>query len=126
MTSVWAAATRVTTATVGAATSQRRATCPGPRAPISTTTASTPSSAFSRVSGTPSSLLNDPTLAAVRRRDRRAAASRSLTDVFPTDPVTPTTRSGSRRRAARPRSSSAAAVSSTTTAVPPTGSRAVR
>src|SRR4029450_824784 len=66
---------------------------PTPRAPISTTSASVSSAAFTSVSGTPSSLLNEPTLADVRQRTARATASRSLTLVLPTDPVSRTQRS---------------------------------
>ena len=77
-----------------------------------------PSGALTSVSGTPSSLLNDRSLAAVReRRWPRTAASRSLVDVLPTEPVMPTTRSRQPVRASRPRSSSARAVSSTRIAV---------
>ena len=100
---------------------------PRPRAPISTTTASVPAGALTRVRGTPSSLLNDFRLAAVTSRRANTDASMSLVDVLPTDPVMPTTRSGSRSRAARPRAVRAAPVSATTMAVvPSTGVRDVR
>ena len=49
----------------GRAIAHRAATWPGPRAPISTTSASVPSAAPSSVRGTPSSLLNELALAAV-------------------------------------------------------------
>ena len=64
---------------------------PRPRAPISTTAASVSSGAFSRVSGTPSSLLNERTLAVVTRVVASTEASRSLVVVLPTDPVMPIT-----------------------------------
>ena len=48
-----------------------------------------------------------------------APATRSFTVVLPTEPVTPTTRSGRRSRAARPIPVRAAAVSATRTAVAP-------
>ncbi len=76
--------------------------------------------------GTPISLLNDRSLAAVAQVPASAAARRSFTEVLPTLPVTPTTRSGNRSRASRPQARRAAPVSSTTMAVPPTGGRAVR
>jgi D-alanine-D-alanine ligase len=72
-----------------------------------------PSGALARVSGTPSSLLNDRSLAVVGQRSARAAAHRSFTEVLPTDPVMPTTRGPRRLRASRPMSSSALAVSAT-------------
>ena len=125
--SVWAIPTVVTTPTVGRATAHSEAMWPRPRAPISTTTASVPSGALARVRGTPSSLLNDFGLAAVTSRRANTDASMSLVDVLPTDPVMPTTRSGSRSRAARPRAVRAAPVSATTIAVvPSTGVRDVR
>ncbi len=119
--SVCTAATRVTTPTAGRATAQREAMWPGPRAPISITAASVPSSAPTSVRGTPSSLLNDPALATVRHRAASAAASRSFTLVLPTEPVTPTTRpatvGASRSRAWAPSAASASSVSGTSTAV---------
>ncbi len=127
--SVWAIPTVVTTPTVGRATAHSDAMCPRPRAPISTTTTSVPAGALARVSGTPSSLLNDFRLAAVTSRREKIDASRSFVLVLPTDPVMPTTRSGSRSRAAPPRAVRAAPVSATTTAaavVPSNGVRDVR
>ncbi|SKZ46215.1 Uncharacterised protein [Mycobacteroides abscessus subsp. abscessus] len=121
--------TRVMMPTVGCAIEHSSSMCPTPRAPISTTAASVSSGALKSVSGRPSSLLNDFSLAAVRNVVESSPASRSLVDVLPTDPVIPTTRSGSRRRAARPRSASASAVSSTVMAgasTPSTGPVAVR
>ncbi len=95
--------------------------CPTPRAPISTTTASASSGALAKVRGTPSSLLNDRSLAAtMSKRTASTAARRSLTVVLPTDPVIPTMRPGSRRRAAKPMLANACTVSSTSMAVPPT------
>ena len=63
--SVWTISTVVTTPTVGRAISQSMAMWPAPRAPISTTAAWVRSGALTSVSGTPSSLLKDRTLAAV-------------------------------------------------------------
>ena len=94
--------------------------------PISTTTASVSSAAPSKVMGTPSSLLKERSLAAVRHRWTNTTARRSFTEVLPTEPVIPITGRGRRRRASRPATWSAATVSATTTAVPPTGERAVR
>ena len=76
-------------ADVGAATSASRWMCPTPRAPISSTTHCAPSGALSRVSGRPSSLLKEPSLAAMRNVDARQPARRSLVVVLPTDPVMP-------------------------------------
>ncbi len=119
--SVWAATTAVTTPTVGRATSQRRATWPLPLAPISMTAAFVPLGAFARVSGTPSSLLNERSLAAVGHRVAMAAAHRSFTEVLPTEPVMPTTSEPRRRRASRPMSRSAAEVSATSIRATPAG-----
>ena len=85
-----------------------RGDVPGPRAPISMTATSASSGALRSVSGTPSSLLNERSLAVDRNRVRRTAESRSLAEVLPTDPVMPTTGPTSRARARRPASSSAA------------------
>ncbi len=76
--------------------------------------------------GTPSSLLKDRSLAVVRSRVASTVASRSLTDVLPTDPVTPITGGSSLVRARRPAAASAATVSATTMAVPSPGGRLVR
>ena len=62
-----------------------------PRAPISTIKTSASSGALNRVNGTPSSLLNDRSLAWVLRVFPMAAKARSLTDVLPTEPVIPMT-----------------------------------
>ena len=113
--SVWAAATAVTTPMSGRATSHSRAICPVPLVPISITADSTSSSALASVSGTPSSLLNDFSLAVVRNLEESAAAARSLVDVLPTEPVIPTTVAARRSRPARPKASNAAAVSATAT-----------
>ena len=101
---------------VGRAISHNHVMCPKPRAPISTTAASVASGALTSVSGTPSSLLNDFSLAAVTSRCRAIAVNRSLVEVLPFDPVMATTRSGRRRRASFPSSVSAASVASTSTA----------
>ncbi len=67
-TSVCTAATAVTTPIVGRPISHSMAMWPMPRAPISNTPASAPSGAFSNVSGSPSSLLKLPGLAAITKR----------------------------------------------------------
>ena len=87
---------------------------PIPLDPISMTATSVSSGALASVMGTPSSLLNDRCEAVVTNRDASALASRSFVVVLPTDPVIPTTRSGSRLRATEPIRVSAAAVSATT------------
>ena len=61
--SACASSTVVTMPMVGRAMSQSISMWPRPRAPISTTTASTSSGALANVIGTPSSLLNERTLA---------------------------------------------------------------
>ncbi len=114
---VWAAPTTVTTPTVGRATPHSRAICPRPRMPISSTMTSVSSGLSRMVTGRPCSLLKLRGLAAVRRVLPSAAASRSLVEVLPTDPVTPTTASGRRERAQPPSAISAAAVSSTSITV---------
>ena len=119
--SVWTISTVVTTPTVGRAISQSIAMWPTPRAPISTTAAWVRSGALISVSGTPSSLLNDRTLAAVGSDSWSAARSRSLVVVLPTDPVIPTTAANPgtapmRRRAWRPSAMRASPVSVTSTA----------
>ena len=90
--SVCTACTVVTTPTVGCAIEHNNSMWPTPRAPISTTTASTSSGALHKVRGTPNSLLNDRSEAAVRNEPDRTAARRSLVVVLPTEPVIPTTR----------------------------------
>ncbi|CAB5069056.1 unannotated protein [freshwater metagenome] len=117
--SVWAAATRVTTPTVGRATVQSRAISPSPRIPISSTSASLSSGALRTVAGSPQSLFRLFSLAAVRQRAPSTSRARSFTLVLPTEPVMPTTRSGKRDRPHAPRSRSARVVSATSTAVAP-------
>ncbi len=123
--STCAIATLVTTPTSGRATRASVSMSPTRRAPISTTTQRAASGALSSVSGRPSSLLKERSLAAVPKVDDRQAASRSLVVVLPTDPVTPIA-PPTRLRASAPSRSSAAPVSPTRTAVPPADSRAVR
>ena len=126
---VWERPTVVTTPMVGRATAQSREICPGPREPISTTSASVPAGAHSSVIGTPISLLNDRALAHTLRSLASTAASRSLVVVLPADPVTPTTGTAPRRQRARWASAArASSVSPTSTAAAPaaTGPRAVR
>ena len=81
--------------------------------PISSTITSVSSGLSRMVTGRPSSLLKLRGFAAVRKVLASAAASRSLVEVLPTDPVMPTTLSGRRVRAHAPSVISAAAVSST-------------
>ena len=89
--------------------------------PISSTITSVSSGLSRMVTGRPCSLLKLRGLAAVRRVLANAAASRSLVEVLPTDPVMPTTLSGRRERAHPPSAISAAAVSSTSIMVRPGG-----
>ena len=113
--SVCAAPTARTTPTVGLAMLHRARMWPMPRAPISITAAAVSSGAFTSVSGTPSSLLNERRLACVGRSPPRTAARRSFVVVFPTEPVMPMTAPGSRVRACAPSRCNAAVVSSTST-----------
>ena len=123
-TSVWARATAVTTPMVGRAIVQRSRMWPTPLAPISITATSVSSAASSSVRGTPSSLLNERRLAAVARDGLVAAAIRSLTEVLPTEPVTPMTAMSPRRsRAWAPSAVRATRVSVTTTAGPSSSCR---
>ena len=117
MCSTWTGATASSTPTVGRAMEHSTSMWPWPRAPISTTDTSVSAAAFASVSGTPNSLLNEPSDAAVTNCSARTEASRSLALVLPTDPVIPTTRSGSRRRATPARRMRARATSGTTTEV---------
>ena len=89
--------------------------------PISSTITSVSSGLSRMVTGRPCSLLKLRGLAAVRRVLASTAASRSLVEVLPTDPVMPTTQSGRRVRAHAPSAMSAAAVSSTSIMVLPRG-----
>ena len=118
--STWAMATLVTMPTSGRATRASRSMWPTPRAPISSTTHCASSGALRSVSGRPSSLLKERSLAAVRKAEARHARRRSLVVVLPTEPVIPTT-PPTRPRASTPRFISATDVSATLTAVPPTG-----
>ena len=111
--SEWARATQVTTPMVGRATPHSWAMWPIPLAPISTIVTPAPSGALARVSGTPSSLLNDAAEAQAEPAARQAARVRSLTEVLPTLPVMPITGPSRRSRAARPMVVRARAVSST-------------
>ena len=117
--------TLVTMPTSGRATSANRSMSPTRRTPISSTTQRAADGALSSVSGRPSSLLKERSLAAVENVDARQPARRSFVVVLPTDPVMPIA-PPTRPRASAPRRSSAAAVSRTRMAVPPTGSCAVR
>ena len=114
----WDSPTLRTTPTAGRARRARAAMWPGPRAPISTTTAWVPGSIRARVRGRPTSLLNDAWLATVSRRVARTAASRSLVVVLPLDPVTATTVAAERSRTAVPRAARAARGSATSTRGP--------
>jgi hypothetical protein len=89
---------------------------PRPREPISTTATSLPSGPFSRVSGTPISLLKLFSATVAVHLERTAAAAMSLTEVLPTDPVTPITPPGTRSRARRASAARAATVSATSMA----------
>ncbi len=119
---LWASATAVTIPMFGRPTSVRRVISPWPRMPISSTSASQSSGAFSKVMGTPWSLLNERELAATFSAEPMAAAAKSFVVVLPTLPVMPTTRCCTRSlsdsRAQRPSLRSASSVSGTTMAVP--------
>ena len=73
--------------------------------------------ALTSVNGTPISLLKLLALGAVRKVVANTPASRSFTEVLPTEPVMPMTASGRRSRAAAPSRVNAAIVSSTRMAV---------
>ena len=62
---------------------------PGPRIPISSTSASVPAGASSTVMGSPISVLRFSRLATVRRRWASIAARMSLVEVLPTEPGDP-------------------------------------
>ncbi len=111
-----------TTPIRGRAIWQSWAMWPTPRAEFSSTRYRVPAVARSTVYGWPSSLLNDPGGATVGPSRDRSWASRSLVEVFPEEPVTPTTtRPGSRSSTACASSASAASTSGTTTAGTQTG-----
>src|SRR5215208_1789615 len=114
----WDSPTLTTTPTDGRARRARAAMWPGPRAPISTTTASVSGSIRVRVRGRPTSLLNDAWLATTRRVVPRTAASRSLVVVLPLEPVTATTAAADRSLTAVPRAARAASGSGTSTRGP--------
>ena len=105
-------ATSAITPTSGSAMAVSSAIWPGPRIPISSTSASVPAGASSTVSGSPISVLRFSRLATVRSRWASIAARMSLVDVFPTEPVIPTTGQPSARRHAVARRCSAASGSS--------------
>ena len=102
----------------GLATSHSRRMCPGPLLPISHTPASVAPSAARIVRGSPTSLLNEASLATTRNRSASTAAVRSFVHVLPVDPVMPTTYAESADRSPRARSSSAAPGSRTATTGP--------
>ena len=88
-----ASPTLVTTPISGNAMSHRRLISPKPRIPISNVSASHSSGAFKMVTGTPMSLFND--LSAEKELGNPAfntAATKFFVDVFPAEPVMPTTR----------------------------------
>ncbi len=80
-----------TTLTSGGAIRQRVATCPIPRAPISSTRKRVSSVARRIVSGSPTSVLKDPAGATVGPRSSSRVAIRSLVVVLPDEPVIATT-----------------------------------
>jgi hypothetical protein len=86
-----AAPTLSSTPIRGGAVRHRSAMWPGPRAPISRTRCRVVGSASSTVRGSPISLLRLPRVATVGPAAASSWASRSLVDVLPDDPVTPTT-----------------------------------
>ncbi len=94
--STWTGPTLVITATSGSAISASSAIWPAPRIAISRTKTSVSSGASSTVSGSPISVLRFSRLACTRPGS--SARAMSLTEVLPTEPVTPTTRAPSARR----------------------------
>jgi hypothetical protein len=112
----WALPTLSTMPMWGRAMPVRYSMCPTPRAPISTTRKRVSGVTRQTVSGTPTSLLSEPTGATVGAADARTLASRSLVLVLPEEPVMPMTVSSPcaamtpRARAAKP-----SCTSSTTT-----------
>ena len=97
----------------GRATSQSNRMCPGPRLPISQTTASVRSVARTIVSGRPTSLLKEAWLLTTSSVRESTAAVKSFVNVFPVEPVIPTTVASRRERASRASRRRAAAGSST-------------
>ncbi len=107
---------------VGEVMPHRYAMCPTPRAPISSTRVRVDSSASSTVSGSPTSVLNDPAGATTGPRCATTAAIKSFVLVFPEEPVTATTsRWGRRSITARASDPSASTESSTTIVGTPVG-----
>ena len=88
---MWAVPILVITAISGWAQRDSRAISPGPRMPISTTTAAWSPWVPNKVRGTPMSLLLLLALACTGPSDPRAERINSLVVVFPADPVTATT-----------------------------------
>src|SRR3954469_19618685 len=111
-------ATAVMRPTSGSAMAVSSAICPGPRIPISSTSASVPAGASSTVMGSPISVLRFSRLATVRRRWLSIAARMSFVEVFPTEPVTPTTGQPRARRHAVARRCRAVSGSSETMTAP--------
>ena len=110
----WTGPTAVTTDTSGASRCPMVERSPALRAPTSATRTSVPAVTESMVSGTPSSLLNDACEAVTVRCAASAAAERSLTVVFPYEPVIATTRQPTVSTTCRPIRPSVAQASSTT------------
>ncbi len=81
----------VITATCGRASAASAAISPGALVPISITAERVACRSRSSVSGTPSALLNERSLATTDPRDASAAATSSLVVVLPLLPVMPTT-----------------------------------
>ena len=120
-TSMCATPTLVTTTTSGRAIPERSLTSPSRRAPISAMTTSVSAAAPSRVSGSPTSLLNDPGLAWTRKRVLTTASARSFVEVFPFEPVIPTTVAPVVARSSAANRIRASAVESTRTRGPDQG-----
>ncbi len=98
----WAWPTLRTAPMSGGVIAVSQATWPMPRAPISLTRKRVPASTRHAVSGAPISLLNEPGGATVGPAAPSTWAMRSLVEVLPEEPVTPTTTSP-RSPARRPR-----------------------
>ena len=105
----WALPTLSTTPIRGGTAAASPAMCRGPLAAYSSTRCRVVASARSAVQGRPSSLLNEPGGATVGPSGARTAARRSLVEVFPELPVTPTTVVPGSARTAWPASRASAA-----------------
>ena len=98
----------VITPTRGRANAQSSAIWPGPRMASSRMQTSVSGSSRQSVRGTPISLFRLSSAATMRARGRQIAARMSFVEVFPAEPVMPTTRAPLRSRTAPPSAARAA------------------